>query len=93
MITTIQVDSNLKQKLDSLKVHHRETYNELLLRLIDDCSSMSTEKESLVATLEVMSDPECMRNIADAVEDMDDLNNKSKWVPLEKVKKDLRLNV
>ena len=54
---------------------------------------MNAEEESLVATLEVMSDPECMRNIADAVEDMDDLNNKSKWVPLEKVKKDLRLNV
>lgn len=90
MITTIQVDNDLKQKLNSLKIHHRETYNELLLRLIDNCSFRDANKESLAATLEVMSDPECMRNIADSLEKIDHKNN---WVSWEKVKEDLGLNV
>lgn len=35
MVTTIQIDEKLKSRLDNLKVHHRETYNELILRLVN----------------------------------------------------------
>jgi hypothetical protein len=35
MATTIQVDESLKKRLDSLKIHRREIYNEILIRLIN----------------------------------------------------------
>lgn len=67
MITTIQIDSALKDRLDRLKVHHRETYNELILRLISNSSPKNFDKESLIETIEVLSDPETMRDIAKAL--------------------------
>ncbi len=36
MVTTIQIDEKLKDKLDELKVHHREGYNDLIVRLISN---------------------------------------------------------
>ena len=66
MVTTIQVDEDLKKKLDELKVHHRETYNDLIQRIIENCSFEN--KEDLIDTIEVMSNPETMRNIAEAME-------------------------
>lgn len=69
MVTTIQIDEKLKAKLDNLKVHHRETYNELLLRLIDNCSPANADRESLIETIEILSDPETMRDIAQALDD------------------------
>ena len=61
MATTIQIDEKLKEKLDKLKVHHRETYNELISRLAN-FSSDKIDSESLVETIEVLSDPETMRD-------------------------------
>jgi predicted transcriptional regulator len=69
MVTTIQIDEKLKEKLDELKIHHRETYNELILRLINSFSPKKLDKESLIETIEVLSDPETMREIAEALED------------------------
>lgn len=69
MITTIQLDASLKEKLDKLKVHHRETYNELITRLISNSSPQNYDKESLIETIEVLSDPETMRDIAKALRD------------------------
>ncbi|MCK5607469.1 hypothetical protein KAR91_36635, partial [Candidatus Pacearchaeota archaeon] len=69
MITTIQVDTKLKEKLDKLKSHHRETYNEVLERLVKN-QNPNADVESLEATIEVMSDPETMRNIAEAVQEI-----------------------
>ncbi len=85
MITTIQLDSDIKTKLDSLKIHHRETYNDLICRLIANCSLGGTEKESLIETLEVLSDPEAMRNIADSLEKINDSSN---WVSLDDIEKE-----
>ncbi|MEK6817427.1 MAG: hypothetical protein AABX80_01370 [Nanoarchaeota archaeon] len=85
MVTTIQLDENVKQKLDNLKIHRRETYNDLLFRLV---SSLDKEKESLVETLEVLSDPKIMRDIAEALED---INDKAKWISWEKIKKENEL--
>ena len=85
MVTTIQIDELLKEKLDSLKIHHRETYNELLVRIIGNISSNKTEKESLIETIEVISDPETMRLIAQGIEDY----QKGKTKTLEQLKKEL----
>jgi len=68
MVTTIQLDEKLKEKLDKLKIHHRETYNELISRLVSSFSKKA-DKESLVETIEVLSDPQTMRDIAEALED------------------------
>lgn len=88
MITTIQVDSRLKEKLDHLKMHHRETYNELISRLIENCSPNGAERESLIETIEVMSDPETMRDIAEALEEV---NAGKRGKPLSEIKKELKL--
>lgn len=69
MVTTIQVDESLKEKLDKLKVHHRETYNELILRIIGSSSYKKIDNESLIETIEILSDPETMRDLAEAFED------------------------
>lgn len=68
MVTTIQIEEGLKEKLDKLKIHHRETYNELILRLIGS-SVKKVDRESLIETIEVLSDPETMRDVAEALED------------------------
>ena len=67
MVTTIQLDEKLKAKLDSLKVHRRETYNELISRLLEGFSPHNVDRESLIETIEVLSDFETMRNIKQAL--------------------------
>jgi len=67
MVTTIQINEDLKKKLDKLKIHHRESYNDLIQRFVDNCSLQEVDKESLIATIEILSDPELMRGIKDAL--------------------------
>ena len=86
MVTTIQVDEDVKEKLDSIKVYRRETYNELIEKLIENFSA--GDKESLIETIEVMSDPETMRDIAEGLEEF--RNGKGKT--LEQVEKELGLD-
>jgi len=86
MVTTIQLDETVKKKLDSLKVHYRETYNELLRRLIESYSA--GDKESLIETIEIMSDPQTMRNIAEGLEDYE----KGRTKTLEEVEEELGLS-
>lgn len=87
MVTTIQIDETLKDKLDKLKIHHRETYNELLKRMLSLCSPQNYDKESLVETIEILSSPETMRNLANGIEDF----NKEKFKTLEQIKKELKI--
>ncbi|MEA3248213.1 MAG: hypothetical protein U9Q73_00745 [Nanoarchaeota archaeon] len=68
-ITTIQIDTKIKDKLEKLKIHHRETYNELLIRLISQNSPQNLDRESLIETIEILSDPEMMRGIARGLND------------------------
>ncbi|MBS3141112.1 hypothetical protein J4405_03135 [Candidatus Woesearchaeota archaeon] len=89
MITTIQVEGKVKDKLDELKVHPRESYNDLIIRLLENNSLKDTSKESLIETIETLSDPETMRDIADALENYE----KGEFVEFEKLKKELGLNV
>ena len=85
MVTTIQVDEKLKDKLDKLKIHYRESYNALISRLIESCSPKKLDKESLVETIEIMSDPETMRDIANAIEEY----KRGEFISLENLKKEL----
>jgi len=51
MTTTIQVDDNIRDVLANLKIHTRETYNDVLERLIEDLQELNedTKKEILRA--------------------------------------------
>jgi hypothetical protein len=69
MVTTIQIEEKLKEKLDDLKIHHRESYNSLIERILENCSLNSVDNESLIATIEVLSDPDLMRGIKEAIEE------------------------
>lgn len=56
MVTTIQLDEEVKKKLEMMKIHPRETYNEVIKRLIE-----SSEEEFDVQTI---------KNIEKALEDV-----------------------
>jgi hypothetical protein len=68
MVTTIQVDESLKNSLDSLKIHPRESYNDLIKRMIVSCSPANASRESLIETIEILSNPETMKNIQIALQ-------------------------
>lgn len=88
MVTTIQLDEKLKERLDQLKVHHRETYNELISRLLNAVSPRNYDRESLIETIEVLSDPELMRGIGEALEEE---RKGKKGITLEELRKELSL--
>ena len=70
MVTTVQIDNELKERLNRLKVHPRESYNDLIARLIDSYSPDVASRESLIETIEILSDPEMMSGIARGLEDV-----------------------
>jgi predicted transcriptional regulator len=43
MATTIQVEENIRDVLAALKIHSRETYNDVLERLIEDMQELNEE--------------------------------------------------
>lgn len=67
METTIRLNENIKRKLDLMKIHSRETYNDVISRIIGNTKKI--DEESLRETIDVLSDPETMRDIAEALED------------------------
>jgi predicted CopG family antitoxin len=71
MITTIQLDSKVKEKLDKLKIHERESYNEVIARLVMECRNTKVDEESLKETIEILSDPETLKDIAEALEEVE----------------------
>ena len=88
METTIRLNKNVKDRLDSFKVHSRESYNDVISRMVEECKNMNVDEESLKETIEVLSDPETMREIAEALEEI----NKGNYVtPLDEVEKELGL--
>lgn len=88
MVTTIQIDESLKSKLNKLKIHQRESYNALIQRLIENCPSNFIDNESLIATIEVLSDPDLMIGIKEALEEE---NRGERGISLEDLKKELGL--
>jgi predicted transcriptional regulator len=85
MVTTIQIDEKVKARLDELKIHHRESYNELISRLIASSSPEIADRDSLIETLEILSDPELMKGIARGVKDF----NEGRTKRLREIKKEL----
>lgn len=79
----------LKRKLESMKIHQRETFNELISRIIEDESLENASRESLIATVEVMSDPELVRSIARGLQEY----GEGKGVDFEDLKEELGVNV
>ena len=90
MATTIQIDENIKEILDEMKVHPRETYNELISRIINSFSPSNVDRESLIATLEVLSSPELMKGIKEALEEG---RKNVKGKTFDELKKELKINV
>ena len=86
MVTTIQIDEKVKAKLDILKIHRRESYNELILRLIDSSSPENVSRETLIETLEILSDSELLKGIERGIQDIE----AGKIRPLSKVRKELQ---
>ena len=86
MVTTIQIDEKVKAKLDTLKIHRRESYNELISRLINSSSPENVSRETLIETLEILSDSELLKGIERGIQDIE----AGRIRPLSKVRKELR---
>jgi len=55
MVTTIQVDENTKEKLEKLKIHKRQPFNEVILELIKakkDSQNTGEKQKKMVNSLE-----------------------------------------
>jgi predicted CopG family antitoxin len=87
METTVRLNENVKRKLDLMKIHSRESYNDVIARVIGNHKKI--DEESLRETIEVLSDPETMRDIAEALEDFE----RGGGIELRKLARELRLNV
>ena len=85
MVTTIQIDEKLKARLDQLKIHHRESYNELISRLTNSSSPKLVSRDTLIETLEVLSDSEFIKGIERGIKDIEEGRIK----PLSQVRKEL----
>ncbi len=71
--TTITLDVAVKKRLARLKVHPRESYTAVLRRLLKKPSLKQSdvdELHSIIATYEILSDPEAMRDLANSIEDV-----------------------
>ena len=71
MQTTVRLSRGVKEKLDAFKVHSRESYNDVISRMIDD-SSTDVDAEILAETIEVLSDPDALTEIAEALRDFEE---------------------
>ena len=69
MITTIQVDQKTKEKLDNLKLYARESYNDILERLVAECKGKKIDEGSLKETIEILSDSGTLKDIAEALDE------------------------
>lgn len=68
--TTITITLDLKKALDGLKRHPRESYNEVLGRILSLGGFASDEYQNLRETVEILSDPEIMESIAQSIRDV-----------------------
>jgi predicted CopG family antitoxin len=84
METTIRLNTDVKNQLDKFKIHARESYNEVLRRLIEECKNVGVDSESLTETIEILSEPETLREIAEALNEFES----GKSIPWEKIKKE-----
>lgn len=88
METTIRLNNSVKKKLDSIKIHPRESYNEVIARMVGKCKKLDVGEESLKETIEILGDPESMRDIAESLEE---INKGNLGTSLEEFEKELGL--
>ena len=57
MATTIQIETEVREELSNMKIHTRETYNDVLERMIEDLQELNqeTKKEIENALNEIKS--------------------------------------
>lgn len=67
--TTITIDLRIKKILDSLKKARRESYNDVLVRVLSNNKSNS-DIDSLKDTVEILSDPDTMAKLAKSLRDL-----------------------
>ena len=79
METTIKLEIKTKEKLDTFKLSKRESYNEVIKRMISECKNLTTDEESLKETIDILSDPETLQDIAEALHNFE----KRKYVELK----------
>ena len=72
-----------------IQLHLKSELEKSTVNFLENNSLKDTSKESLIETIETLSDPETMRDIADALENYE----KGEFVEFEKLKKELGLNV
>jgi uncharacterized protein (UPF0248 family) len=77
MPTSIQIEKKIKERLDEFKNHPRETYNEVLARMINIVSQQNKEELS----------PQTIKNLKKSLNDIE----KGKVYSLEQVEKELGL--
>ena len=77
MPTSIQIEKEIKKRLDKFKNHPRETYNEVLSRMIHMLSQQNKEELS----------QQTIKNIRKSLDDIE----KGKVYSLEQVEKELGL--
>jgi len=77
MPTSIQIEKETKERLDKLKNHPRETYNEVLARMINIISQQNKEELS----------QQTIKNLKKSLNDIE----KGKIYSLEQVEKELGL--
>ncbi len=68
-ISTITLDVRIKKQLDKLKAHPRESYNEVVSRLLSR-GGRTLDLGSFQETVEVLSDVELMQSLARSLEDL-----------------------
>jgi hypothetical protein len=49
MATTIQIEERMRRALEGMKLHPRETYNEVLERMLEDLSELGAETNRQLA--------------------------------------------
>lgn len=66
-ITTITLSVDVKRKLEKLKRYNRESFNEVISRMI----SMKDDKDNSISeTIDILSNPDIMRSLAKSLEDL-----------------------
>ncbi len=77
MVTTIQVSGSLLEQLKQMKLHEKESYEEIIWDLVEDRMELSKETKQAIANYENRMQKGDMRGL----------------VSLEDVKKELGINV
>ena len=77
MVTTIQVSGSLLEQLKQMKLHEKESYEEIIWDLVEDRMELSKETKQAIANYENRMQKGDMRG----------------FVSLEDVKKELGINV